>query len=368
MLRSRLVRGSIIVCAVAIVSCKSDSDGGESGPTLDELGPQIAERVCQEIESCTGKALSRLAFGGADCEANLLAELEDDGFAKLAASIDAGFVDYHGENAEACLEAIGKLGCEVTTQRLDQISACDEVFVGTAAVGEDCDVDGACAGDAYCKNADQCPGACAERGGSGDDCEDDDHCKNGLQCSAGKCEKPADEGDPCGAGDAASCALGLTCNGADETTGTKGTCGTLEDAFSKAEGQACNLEAGELCEPDLSCIAKLSGVSVSFVCAALVGSGEACSFGVPTQCPDGEYCDADIAMAQVTGTCQPLPGDGDACQLTIPGSPNCAPGLVCGSEAKCRKIGRIGDACADDGDCASSHCESDKCAVNLCEP
>lgn len=371
MSRSWLVRMCVLGFLVSALGCKSDDDGGGSGgggPAIDEIGPDIAAAVCEEVERCAGDAFAEIALGGMDCEANLVAELEDDSFAKLIASVEAGHVDYHGERVDECLEGIAKLGCKVTTQRLGSIAGCEEVFEGKAEEGADCDVDEMCAGDAYCNSAEQCPGTCKARSGSGDVCEESDECENGLDCGgAGTCEAPGKAGDPCGTQGTASCGLGFLCNGADEDKGTAGTCGTFEDAFSKKLGDSCDLQASVFCEAGLSCIANLVNNAVSFECAKLVAAGAACHFGVPSHCPDGEYCNADIMTGKVEGSCVKLPKAGDDCQVQIPGTPNCAAGLMCGSDDKCRKNGRVGDACAEDGDCASNHCDGGKCAIELCE-
>jgi hypothetical protein len=363
----QLARFAYLAVAIALLgaACSNDEDKGPQGPTLEELSPEITEAVCGEFEACVGSKLVDVALGGFECDENLLAQLQDDGFAQLEAAVEAKRVKYNAGKVGECIEGIGKLGCGVTTQRLVDIAGCDQVFVGTVDVGDDCDVDEACTGDAYCKREDSCPGTCTERGGKDDECTEDDACKSGLTCGADKCVAPGDEGDACGTASSGACDFGLLCSGADQATSKPGTCKKLADVFAGAAGEACSLEKTDFCDPGLSCIVKIENLQPKASCAKQVDAGADCNFGVPSQCPKGEYC--DIAMGKIAGKCEQLPGEGDAC-LALAGSLQCAPGLTCGSDSKCRTLGRIGDACGDDTDCASSLCEDDKCATDFCEP
>ena len=357
----------LLVSLGSWVGCGSNS--GATGPTLEELGPQMAKAVCKEVEGCVGTTFLGVSLGGVDCEKHLQAQLEDDSFAKLQAALDAHHAKYHGAYVDECLSGVAKLGCGITAQRLSQIAGCDKVFEGTIDVGADCDVNEACNGDAYCQRDDSCPGTCTQRAAKGASCTDNEACKSGLVCgNDGKCAQPTQQGDACGGGVAADCGLGLVCQGEDAKTAKAGKCVAIESVFAKKDKEVCDPTKAVLCEPELSCIASLSGVTLSWACATKVASGADCHFGAPTQCPDDEFCDADVAMAHVTGKCQTLPVAGEACRTPTDGSAQCAPGLACSSDGKCRDTGRVGDDCADKADCASNFCDKqNKCATDICE-
>ncbi|HEX2676673.1 MAG TPA: hypothetical protein VHM19_08535, partial [Polyangiales bacterium] len=213
-----------------------------------------------------------------------------------------------------------------------------------------------------------CPGKCTQRGKAGADCDRDDACRSGLHCGAlGTCEKPASEGETCGGGSAPGCALGLSCQGEDAAKHITGKCVTLDTVLHAKVGESCDLAAGKLCAPDLSCAIKPNTIPVAFECMKKVASAAKCQYGIPSQCPDNEYCDADLAKLKTDGVCRKLPVSGEACLADMPGFPRCAPQLLCSTEEKCRKVGRLGDACGDDSECASTHCDKDKCAAETCK-
>lgn len=361
-----LTRQTWLVCAAVLLSAcgKHTSSGGGSGPAIEDLPNMLGPAVCDEITQCVKGTFLASLVGGANCEAQATASLEDKSIIELSAANTAGTVKYHGDKVDACLAGIKTISCGVTTQRLKDLPGCADVFQGTIALGKDCDIDDACTGDAYCKKAttSTCPGKCTALGAKGDTCTTDDECQNHLTCANdGTCQTPGVAGAACGMTGVPDCQLGFICTGANKTKMTAGKCKAYADVFAGKAGEVCDLSGGKLCADGLSCIAMIMGTSASFQCAAKVAAGAACNYGLPSQCPSGQYCNADIAMGKLTGTCSALPKAGEAC-LSSGFDSSCASGLTCGSDGNCRKFGRLGDACKDNSDCASDHCDAMKCA------
>ena len=356
---------SVLAAAVLAAAACGDDDSGDGGPAFEALPSLLAARLCPELLSCFDGRTQQNLFGEAGCEARLIAQLEDGDFAYVEDAIEAGRVSYDSSQIEPCLQAIRGVGCELATTRVFEHEACERAFTGTIALGDDCNVDAECEGVAFCRRDGSCPGTCSELLGPGDPCEQDDDCEDGLACpdELGTCAALAEEpGEPCGGGVSGSCRADLVCAGEDEAVGAAGTCTTLEDLFAGELGEACDFDAGELCEVGLSCTVEsiANDGTTEIVCAEPVGSGDDCKFGVPSPCPVDEYCDADIQAGMADGTCRPLPGAGDAC-VEVPGSPGCAPGLFCDVDDRCHARNRLGQPCASDDGCASGNCMAGTC-------
>src|SRR4051812_43944887 len=89
---------SAAVLAAALASCGGDDD--DSGPSVDDLPPLLAEHLCAEVEDCLdARSLTQL-FGEAGCKARLLAQIEDGDFAATQSAIDAGRVKYDGSKID----------------------------------------------------------------------------------------------------------------------------------------------------------------------------------------------------------------------------------------------------------------------------
>jgi len=357
------------LCAVALgltpaVGC-GDSEGGSSGPTLEETGAMLVDAYCDLFTSCMPAVFAEQYFGSGGCEARLQANLDDGELLGIQEAIDTGRVTYDGAKVDDCFAAVSALGCGIETARVFNEGSCAEVFVGTVDEGGGCVVDVDCAGNNFCDRSAGCPGTCSAPRTEGGDCEDDDDCVEGLACAndTGKCVARATEGQACGGGVQEDCALGLTCAGDDDETQTPGLCKKNEDVFAGALGDPCDLSATELCEDGLSCVVtSLDGNGATFACAEAVASGAACSLGIPDPCPTGEYCDGiDPNTGDVDGTCTALPGVGDPCVESFGGQ--CQPGLVCGDDNHCWGVGRIGASCSGDESCASENCAGGTCAA-----
>jgi hypothetical protein len=355
----------VLVTAVCTWSCGDDA---ASGPSVQELPRVLSDALCNEVEACFDQRTLDTLFGPDGCAKRLLAQIEDGELANLPGAIDAGRVRYNAGRVQACLKEIKGVGCEFTTTRALRTAACDEVFDGKAEPGADCGLDAECKGSAFCKLVAQCPGKCTELVAAGKTCSDDDECADGLACDAGRCTTPAREDEPCGGAVAPSCLAGLVCIGEDAATGKAGTCRTHAAVFAAGRDQTCDYDTGKLCEDGLSCVVqRLQGQSAVLSCEQPVASGQACKFGVPSPCPQAEYCSAIIDIGEIRGTCRLLPAAGEAC-LTVPGSADCAAGLVC-IAGRCDPVARLGQPCASDDGCASKRCVTRRCeAAPVCEP
>lgn len=353
------------VALAAAAACGDDDGGGDGGPAFEELPSLFAERICPELTSCFDRRTRDSLFGPDGCEGRVTAQLEDGDFAYVADAIEAGRVTYDASQIEPCLSQVEGIGCELATVRVLEHEACERAFAGSVELGDDCNVDAECVGVAFCKHEGACPGTCSELLGPGEPCEEDDDCEDGLACpdEAGTCTALVEEpGDACGGGVAGSCRADLVCVGDDEVLGTAGTCKTYDELFSAELGEPCDFDAGELCEVGTSCVVESVAAdgTTEIVCAEPVGSGEDCKFGVPSPCPIDEYCDADIMAGVVDGTCTALPTAGERC-AQVPGTPPCAPGLLCDVDDRCHARNRLGQPCASDAGCASGNCVSGNC-------
>jgi hypothetical protein len=360
-----------ILAAAALAAagaCGDDSGGGDGngGPAFEDLPSLFAERLCPELTSCFDARTRDSIFGPDGCEGRVTAQLEDGEFAYVEDAIEAGRVEYDASQMEACLARLDGIGCELATVRVLHHETCERALTGSVELGGDCNVDAECVGVAFCRREGACPGTCSELLGPGEPCDEDDDCEDGLACpdDVGSCTALVEEaGDACGGGVAGNCRADLVCAGADEDLGTAGECKTRAEVFSGELGEPCDFDAAELCEVGLSCVVQsiAANGTPEVTCAEPVGSGDACQFGAPSPCPVDEYCDADIALGDINGTCMPLPEAGEPC-AEVPGTPPCAPGLLCDVDNRCHARNRLGQPCASDDGCASGNC-----VVGMCE-
>lgn len=335
---------------------ESESEG--EGIALEDLPAAYAEEVCSQAEACLG-ALGELFFDRAQCVQDVTSSGEQGSLPQMQAAIDAGTVVYHSDRAQECVDAIAAAGCEIFSNQ--PIEACEDMFEGSVDEGGACNIDEECAGaDLYCEN-DACPGACAPRLGAGSECANDGECGDALVCDEGldTCEAPGAGGAACGGGTEPDCAIGLACWGGDEMAGEPGECTDLAALMTEAEGDACDLIDGPLCEPGLSCVVTSVMPAPVFECQAEVASGAACNLALPDACPDEEYCaGAEPMTGDIEGNCEPLPGDGEACAPTFP---TCATGAACIDET-CVVLRDVGGDCEDDDWCHSGTCADGACA------
>jgi len=354
-----------VALAFGLSACGDDGGGsGRTVPeTIDGVPAAYADIACDNLSRCSAQAIIDL-FVGADCEAQLAAEIEDSQLTAWKAAIAAGTLVYDRSKLGACLDALVAQGCELFTSRMPD--ACEEALAGQVAADGDCNVSVECAGPTYCRVEDACPGSCAARTGAGTPCDHDEACQDGLSCQRGSCAAVAGDGEPCEGDGAGECRLGLLCVGEDDDTGTPGTCKQFEAIFTEALGEECDVDTGALCQEGLSCAVESIGIGgATLRCVEPSASGAPCSFGIPSPCPDGEYCDANISSSGADGDCVPLPGMGEPC-ADQPFGLSCEEGLTC-IDGTCGQQRRLGAPCADDRECVSNRCAGGACEAPLCE-
>lgn len=358
---TRVLFGILPLALAAACSGSSDDDDGGSSVPLDDVPAAYSQAVCDTLTRCA-EPLLEVFLVGEDCVANTTARLEEE-LSAWQAAIDDGRVEYHGDQVESCLADVRARACEDFNERGS--GPCEQVFVGTTALGGDCTLDDECAGDAYCDFENACPGTCVELAGEGRSCNENDDCASGLTCSnaTGACEQPGGAGDLCGM-DNPDCGLGYLCAGANALMGEPGNCRSYDEVFAGAEGDACDILAFELCQTGLVCQVDAFGVDgIEASCAANVGSAAACRLAVPDQCPDDEYCDVPENMLE--GTCRPRPAAGEACG----GSDGnvCAAGARCNG-GTCKALTELGGSCVTGDVCLSESCDGGQCVSrNSCE-
>lgn len=370
-MRVRTLGYGLLAASLAIGACGGDSEdgdggggsgGGSAGMPLDDVLPAIVELQCNAIDSCASDLMS-IYLSGMQCEDYFGRMFEDGDWPNIVKAVEDGRIVYHGDKAQACLDAWAALGCDMFTMRAPSI--CDETLEGTVEEGGACTLDGECKGPFFCKVEGSCPGVCTARQGEGAACKSDDACQDGLGCDEGldECVKPGTSGDACEQGEP-GCVLGYMCLGAEE--GTPGTCKDTSEILVGKEGEACDFEGGSFCEPGLSCVLEdwTSSGAVSN-CRAQVASGGTCGIGIPSHCPAGEYCDADPQQTgSFEGQCVALPGDGEPCAGAV--FQSCQPYHACVNDV-CRQLQRLDGSCATDDECYSGNCETGSCAAtNAC--
>ncbi len=358
---SKRIAVALLGCGLVVGSCDGSTDvplgnGGTPIP-IEDMPQKIAAAICAAFEECLGD-FHGLMMGDEDCQ-----QLIENGFANgayqtMLEAIDAGTASYHGDKAQACLDALAALGCDAMVSH--SIPECDEVFVGTVAEGGDCTYGIECVGDLFCKIEAACPGTCSSRGGNGADCEDDDHCQDGMFCDEGTstCASPVVQGASCGGSSGDECAPGLMCAGEDEDGGTPGTCSTPAEVFVGEVGDSCDLMEGLWCQLGAYCaiVDFVAPDTLVSECVAAADSGGSCHPAAPDMCPAGEYC--DVPDQSLDGSCQPLPQAGEACGGSW--SKQCELYHRCVNDL-CYALEENGGSCTDDEICYSDSCNSGTC-------
>jgi hypothetical protein len=239
----------------------------------------------------------------------------------------------------ACRSFIQAASCE--SLELDDLEACDTIFIGTIALGEDCDDEAQCEGDAYCDTSGggSC-GTCAAQKNDGAACDENVECLNGL-CSFdvggnGTCRAFGAVGDDCASTD--DCAGTLRCDPASSQcalepawfVGTPCAGGNDCDPFTSdlycAGTGTCQAfrEVGETCGPggmNLCRIFEYQWCDMSLptpVCMAATdaGLGEDCGYFLGARCTAGLICRDDDQDPGTNDICVVELGVGDPCDET----------------------------------------------------
>ncbi len=123
--------------------------------------------------------------------------------------LDSGTVDLDVDSFAACKNYAETVGCEALQEGGFGGTPCAALFLGTVALGGECDETFQCVGDAYCDAELSSCGVCTARLADGEACTFSDVCTGGLCNSSGVCASPGVIGDACT--DPSDCAGILTC-------------------------------------------------------------------------------------------------------------------------------------------------------------
>jgi hypothetical protein len=356
-----------------IVACGGSSEfGRRSGPSpiaLDALPEQFAKAQCDAFERCAGLYYD-IVFTLEECSTLGSRQFRDGGFSELEQAIDDGRVKYDSKAAATCIEAISERACEDFDQR--DIPECEDAVTGTVPADGECEIDAECEGSRICVVSDMCPGTCEDRGSAGFPCSDDDDCADGLVCSEATalCATPKQDGETCGGNVEAQCEGGLACQGESKDEMRTGTCTPFDELTTAGPNETCDLDAGILCGPDLSCtIVELADPPI-FRCLAIPASGGTCGLGIPENCPSGEYCDlsaAEVILGTLESTCVPLPSSGEPCVDRNPFNgilAQCEAYARCDtSTGNCLALRDLGETCSSNELCYSQNCVNGGCAA-----
>ena len=284
-------------------------------------------------------------YGDQDaCEASRGARIASNLEASLVAGVDSGALEYDPVSAQACLDALEALDDPCTFEDAFQTLdvACAEVFTGVRAQGEACAFDVECgeglrcasgedlACGRTCEPEESCGGQTCGEGTQcvvffgrreqcepvvelGEECNGDWECAGDAQClrvapdPVGLCTARGVQGqdEPCD-GDDFFCAQGLVCDG------RKNTCFAPRAALMGDEGDACSVPDGEFCALGLTCLFDdVDPFSRAGECGAPRAQGEACAF--ESECEDELSCLGVDYATRTRGECGRLLADGEVC-------------------------------------------------------
>jgi Dickkopf N-terminal cysteine-rich region len=344
--------------------------GSSETTSVANLRSTIYQRSCELLITCNLPlgGFFGLYGEGIDGCAQLLERASIGSINDLVTKVENGEVAFDGVAFDACYRNAFE-----TCSTLATTEPCLEAFSGSIEVGNACNVDIDCAGDAYCDNDSglTCPGTCAARKAIGAPCNRRNECtpvagivacsadpgSNQRVCSQ-RPTKVVAAGARCGAnvdGVYSTCGKGLWCKtDVPFPFGDLGTC-----AQPVAEGSACS--AFDVCARNTTCTDL--DQSQPQQCTALTVSrklGAPCGSGTKTLCSPLE------ALACIDGACAAIDGAaGASCDNDFIAT--CDPGLVC-IAARCSPPVATEQPCSDDGDCASGSCDpaSGRCRAAYC--
>lgn len=353
---------------------------------LDVFEAAFLQVNCEHIINCrTGSTeRQRLLVGTVERCVAMAADIAP--MRDVRARVEAartGVLTYDPVAAARCIDSVSD-GCGLFGEpELDfdwTRWLCPEVFDGKVAVGESCNDDVECSGDARCvESSGHCGGTCQSRSQLGEDCGAGSDCtrtEDGLPlaceetnvattCEARTVRRGVGEGQACERSPAdslytkemATCAEGLFCTKVAEVL-------ACLPAYSL--GEACPNGSGDqvVCADGSLCTEVEEGAAAR-VCQRFELQTEA-----GTACSGPAGCDllAGLDCDDQTRTCVFI-GDGS---LGAPcGGVTCASGLYCGEAAD--GVYRCAERLRDGAECESSvACESDRCVssgdTRVCAP
>jgi len=317
-----MLRFGAIFC-LAVMACSRPSIA------FSDLDQEIEQARCTHLVRC------RLFPDEASCHAFMSSAPDPS----VGAAIAAHKVDYDGERARQCVDAIANQGCDLTADDVHVSPvACSEMLTGRVAGGDSCSIDVECA-SGTCTLPESCPdlGCCVgqcratqDPSVAGGTCHVARDCRAGLVCGADlTCHAPAGEGQACRSD--RECIAGLACVG---VTDMPGTCRTLPRAGERCPYQRCASE-------NLRCDAGTN------TCIVVGLPGDACT--TPAQCSIYTECDP------ATHLCRAFPTLGMPCDGT------CIDDSFCmldssGQNGTCVALLPTNSPCEGDHECVSGYC------------
>lgn len=323
----------LIASAAAAGLAACDGDGSED-TSLAALCSEAYSPLLDKVFECNPQfgLVVRVVLDG---QAPSAAEFTEQCKSAFQPFLDDGTVELGDATAiETCKQYIAENACF----DLDEGNPCEDVFVGKVALGQPCDDDIQCAGDAHCDkpsetgcgtctalkangiacvDQDECmghncsDGVCADLAGPGESCDDDSNCAGVLTCTAGICAE-ADtswtRGDPCQ--DLFDCNLGsgdLACN----IFAASPTCQPF-----KALGETCGPGAmGGVCRILEHQHCRVEGMTATCAMNSVAAIGETCDFDQGIDCPVGARCVDHDGNAQTPSQCMQVLPEGGACSV-----------------------------------------------------
>lgn len=352
-----------------------DHAGGTVASTLTVEAFQAAylASICDTVFACPEYGddftfLRGALVDAATCVTDMGVYFEDDATA-VRAAITAGDVVYDAAAAADCIEALGACALwftDVYDDDVTRIPACAGVFVGQLGEKDACSLDAACGPGLHCvRGTSGCDGSCEADASEGGECLDSSECGPGQICSY-------DANDTCARVSVAyACGMGSACG--TTTTGTAAAVticppglacidGSCSPPF--AIGAECDDAYDAPCVAGYECLPDGLGANRCIAVSTTATEGATCGFEVDASI----YCDAradlfcsDLGECTAFGT-----KDGDACDPYFDFGTTCSAGLYCDYDTSlCAAEKGVGDACSDDGECASHSCDV-TCAANYC--
>jgi hypothetical protein len=251
-------------------------------------------------------------------------------------AIRAGRLDYNGQRAKDCEDALGVVSCDVTSREARVPPApCIEMFHGKIADGDPCSFDEECASSRcnlpICAEGVCCVGACGTSrppGRRGDPCDRTSECVDGYCAADMTCQPLGTIGQSCM--NDSECGYDLACLQA--TPSLPGQCGAAPHLGQLCPYQRC-ADIGTICD----------------------GSTHCAAVGLPHQvCVAHRDCSIFLECDQTTHVCADLPTLGMSCDVSCAGESWCNfGGQPIGT---CVVPNPNGVPCENSAECASQNC------------
>lgn len=360
---------TVVFLSALAAACGDDDDdvtadgstgGPDGGPTADAAppdappGPSLAT-LCDATDGLFPQFYDKIF--GCYPEFELFIPGGAPTSAEIAMACNGAFQDYLDEGTvvlgdqaafDACIAWLDSVTC--LELEPDEPGPCDDVLVGTVALGELCDSSEQCAGDAYCdQSGGGTCGSCAMQKADGAGCDDNEECLNGRCDDDGVCRGFGAVSDPCLSDN--DCAGRLICDAdtsecAMEPTWMLGSactelfqCGAFTgDLYCDTDAGECVAfrQVGETCDPGAGQLCDLfeyeSCQAGECVAPQIVTDGAECGLFEGLKCMDTSLCTDHDGDPGTPTQCAALLDVGDACD---PANNLCAFPADCRADMTC---------------------------------